>query len=105
VSSGAASRRKGLAGEREVAREFELSGWDVRGLEGEGDWLVFRQIAWRRRTLHLEVKRAELLKIPQWWRQAEAEAPPGVPPVLVFRRSNEPWRVVLNLTDFLYLVG
>jgi hypothetical protein len=104
-----ASRRKGLTGEREAADVFEANGWTVRGLEGSGDWLAFRgsRVAkWAGGvTLHLEVKRQERLRLPEWLAQAKAEAPAGVPPVVVFRQSRGEWYAALPLTELLGLVG
>jgi hypothetical protein len=40
----ASSRRKGLLGEREVARIWQAAGFEVRGLEGLGDHLVLRRM-------------------------------------------------------------
>jgi hypothetical protein len=101
-----ASRRKGLTGEREVADLFERAGWTVRGLESSGDWLAFRggplpELP----ALHLEVKRQERLRLPEWLEQAKAEAPPLVAPVVVFRQSRGEWYAALPLTELLGLVG
>jgi hypothetical protein len=98
---GKAQRDKGLLGEREVRHAFEDAGFTVRGLEGEGDNLAFRDGL----TFHLETKRRERLALPEWIRQAEAEAPSHATPLVVYRRSREPWRVVLPLSEFLQLVG
>jgi hypothetical protein len=102
----AASRRKGVGGEREVAGIFERAGFTVRGLEGQGDQLC---IGPRRggglQTLHVECKRQERLRVPEWLEQARTEAPPGVPPVLVFRQSHGRWYACLPLDDLLGLVG
>src|SRR4051812_26882968 len=52
--------------------------------------------------VHLEVKRAETIKIEAWCRQAEGDAKEGGSvPVVVWRRSGQPWRVTLPLEDFL----
>lgn len=105
----AASRRKGVAGEREVAVRFEQAGWTVRGLEGLGDHLAYSP--WppsqpsSRTVLHLESKRQERLRLPEWLEQARAEAPPGVPPVVVFRQSRGQWIAALPLDDLLELIG
>jgi hypothetical protein len=99
---GSASRRKGLAGEHEVAAIFRAHGFEVRGLEGSGDHLCiarpgFEQLGDRLYfnhaplTIHSEVKRAETMKIWQWLAQLEAEAPPGTLPLLSFRRNRSPW--------------
>jgi hypothetical protein len=102
--SGSASRRKGLAGEHEVAAIFRAQGFEVRGLEGSGDHLAMRRRHWppdarvvtdmvwdAALTIHSEVKRAETMKIWQWLAQLEAEAPPGTLPLLSFRRNRSPW--------------
>lgn len=113
MSGGGASRRKGLAGERAVADTFMNAGWHMRGLEGSGDWLAFRPAvigcecwpAGATVTLHVECKRQERLRIPEWLAQAAAEALPGVPPVLVFRQSRVRWYACLPLDDLLELIG
>lgn len=125
MGSGAASRRKGLAGERECADVFIDAGWTLRGLESSGDWLAFKgtpphdngytyldgkQVAVTYnypgyRSLHVEVKRQERLRITEWVTQAEAEAPPGVPPVVVFRQSRGRWYAVVALDDLLGKIG
>lgn len=116
--SGGASRRKGLTGEREVAARFEQDGFECRGLEGSGDWLAFRNrrpyIPPKRGTvpltsdvvsLHLECKRAERLRLPEWLAQARSEAPSGIPAVVCFRQNRGEWYVALPLDDFLRLIG
>lgn len=52
---------------------------------------------------HCEVKRHERIEIGAWMKQAEADAvkfEDGAP-VVFFRRSREPWRVVMNLKDWM----
>jgi len=51
----------------------------------------------------MEAKRRETLAIPQWLRQAETDARPGLVPVVAFRQSRQPWRVVVPLEEFLRL--
>ena len=107
----AASRRKGLTGEREVAQRFTEAGWHVRGLESGGDQLCVHVAAIERREtapttlLHIEVKRQERLRLPEWLEQARNQAPEGVPPVVCFRQSRGEWYAVLTLDDLLRLVG
>ena len=87
AASGRAARRKGVAGEREVAQRFEAAGWTVRGLKGSGDHLailhrpVFKTDYFDA-TLHLEIKRQERLRLPEWIeRPTEARpASPGCSP-------------------------
>lgn len=108
--SPAASRRKGLVGEREVADLFESWAWEVRGLEGSGDWLAFLSTANRQvmpcvpLSLHVEVKRQERLRLPEWIAQAKAEAPSGVPPVVVFRQNRTEWVAALPLANLLEVI-
>ena len=94
-------RDKGLRGEREVRALVEQQGLAARGLEGQGDHLVVCADAL---TLHLEVKRQERIEIAKWCRQAEADAPAGTVPIVVFRRSKEPWRATLDFGHLLALL-
>jgi hypothetical protein len=118
AASGRAARRKGVAGEREVAQRFEAAGWTVRGLEGSGDWLAFQparsqeighgpaELLWfPERTLHVETKRQERLRLPEWIEQARTEAPPGVPWLLAHRQSHGEWIATMALDDLLKLLG
>lgn len=98
-----AQRDKGLRGEREVAERFRAAGMEVRGLEGSGDHLVVRHLEGGF-DLHLEVKRQETLCMDKWSRQAEAEAPRGAIPLMIYRRNREPWRVSLLLEDLIGLL-
>lgn len=95
------SRDKGLLGELQVRHVFEEAGFPVRGLEGLGDQLV---VCGDAVTLHVEVKRAEHLRMSEWSKQAESEAPPGVVPLVVYRRNREPWRVSILLDDLIALL-
>ncbi len=54
--------------------------------------------------MHVEVKRCEKLKLPEWTRQAESQCGDDVP-LVVYRSSREPWRVSLPFEDFLNLLG
>jgi len=102
---GASSRRKGLDAEREVATLFRAFGWEVRGLEGAGDWLCVSRRAAGVSLLHLECKRAERLRIPEWLEQMAGDAPAGSLPVLAFRQNRQPWRVVVDLEQLLELLS
>lgn len=105
--SGARTRRKGIVAEREVANLFEQAGFEVRGLEGQGDHLALRGSTFEPPFLvfHLEIKRQEALRVPEWLRQCVEEAPNGTLPVLCFRRSREKWVACLQLDDFLNLLS
>jgi hypothetical protein len=107
----ASSRRKGVLGEREVARIWQAAGFEVRGLEGLGDHLV---IFARRpqpgmqpmtETLHMEVKRQERVRLPEWLAQAKAEAPQGTIPVVAFRQNKGEWYAALSLESLAELAS
>lgn len=102
---GKAQRNKGAAAEREVAAIInDRLGTDLRrtplsgGMTWKGDIR-----GWDR--MHVEVKRQERLSIPAWVKQAEDDCPEGDIPLVVFRQSREPWRVVIRLDDLLGLAG
>lgn len=95
-----ASRRKGLAGEREVAAIFQAAGFDVRGLEGSGDHLCVRRDGL---TIHSEVKRRERLNVWELIAQMEEEAPQGTVAVGTFRRNRSRWYAVVALDDLVRL--
>lgn len=103
--SGAGRRRKGVTGEREVTQLLQANGFAVRGLEGLGDHIATRGSAGHLLALHLEVKRQERLRIPEWLRQCIDETPEGMVPLLTYRRSNESWVAVLLLDDLLELIS
>jgi hypothetical protein len=102
--SGAGRRRKGVVGEREVKEIFAAWGFTVRGLEGLGDHMATKRGREGLIAFHLEVKRQERLRVPEWMAQAEAESPDGFIPLLCYRRSNEKWHAVLGLGDLLGLI-
>lgn len=98
------SRNKGAAGEREVAKILRERGYtgarrgvqyhggpdspDVRGLPG----------------FHLEVKRVEKGSIYKFMEQAREDAGWENVPLVVHRRSNEPWMVIIDLDEFLNIM-
>lgn len=99
---GKSSQRKGRGGELELVQILHSYGFqdvrpgkpisygeepDVVGLPG----------------VHVEVKRAEKLKITEWMQQAARDAAhfgDGVP-VVFHRRNRQPWLVTLHLDDFI----
>lgn len=103
------SRRKGANSER------ELAGILTAGLQALGhDIEVRRTPASGGKTkgdlyglpgYHVEAKRREKIAIHQWMAQAEADAPEGSIPLVIFRRSHEPWSVVLSLDAFIPLIS
>lgn len=95
-----AERRKGVVGEREFARVWTDAGFEVRGLESGGDLTI----TGRGVHLHGESKRQERAQVPLWVRQVERDARDGVPWVLGYRASREPWTAVVRLDTFLSLL-
>ncbi len=100
---GTKSQRKGRGGELELAKILQAAGLpaeaapplnygsqpDLTGLPG----------------IHVEVKRHEQLRIPEWMAQAEQDADKfrdGLPAVF-HRRNGEQWRVTMNLKDWITL--
>lgn len=99
--SGNRSRRKGKTAEAEVSRILSDRGiHHDRLLDGRhqvhGDILAG--------DLALEVRRREKVSITRWSADHEAEVPDHLTPAVVYRSNGEPWRVSLQLEDFLDLV-
>jgi Holliday junction resolvase len=99
---GKAERAKGAEAEREVARILTAAGFPAsrnarNGLSAED---VSHQIP----GVWLEVKRRERLNVSEAMNQARAGAAAGQVPMIVHRRSREPWLVTLPLTDLLKMM-
>jgi hypothetical protein len=102
---GASQRRKGAAGEREALKllGLELGEMLQRNLqqtrEGGADCLCIKGFA-------VEVKRQERLSRPSWWRQAcEQARRVGAEPMVLYRRSREPWQALIHTVDEKYREG
>lgn len=108
------SRAKGVAFEREVAKAFEAAGFTVRGLESGGDHFVVgsryhSKVAgdgtlrneYDGIVIHVECKRAERMKLPEWLRQQAKDAPPRTLRVLVFKQSRQPAYAVVPFDQYL----
>lgn len=100
---GAKSQRKGRAAELELSRIFQAHGFDVR----PGDPLNFGKEPDLSGLpgVHIECKRAEALRLSEWMAQAAADAErfQDGAPTIFFRRSREPWAVVMKLEDWIRL--
>lgn len=95
---------KGARGEREVAELFRLAGFKCDRTPNSGGLMIAGDLVGDV-PVHVEVKRAERLKLPEWLAQAREEAPAGVTPVVAFRRNNEPWHAVVPLEAFVTLLS
>ena len=101
--SGKSSQAKGRRAELELAHILQGNGYNVepgRALSygREPDLVGLPHI-------HIECKRAEALRLSEWMEQAERDAErfeDGLPAVF-YRRSREPWRVVMGLADWMEL--
>ena len=92
-----ASRRKGKAGELEVAALLRnLLGTTVTrnlGQARDGGHDLIGLPGWSP-----EVKRAAKPRIVEWWKQAVEQAN-GAKPVLLYRTDRRAWRAVIALAD------
>lgn len=93
----ASQREKGRKAEAEVRSIYEAHGFTVRGLEGGGDHLAIGHGL----TIHSEVKRQEVLRLPLWTRQARAEAPAGTLPIVAYRRNRAEWQALVPEVEIL----
>jgi hypothetical protein len=97
--NGRGARNKGAAGEREVAKILtDNLGFVVKrnlgqARDGADDITIEK--------FRIEVKRKEALAIDKWSAQVEACAKPGEVPMVIYRRSGQPWRVCLLLDNFI----
>ena len=101
------SKRKGNQAERELLRI--LTGYgvqahrnDQRYIGGESNPDIAAQIG--PVSVHVECKRVERLSLAAALRQAHRDARDALP-VVVHRRSREPWLVTMELTDILEALG
>lgn len=101
---GSASRRKGVTGELEVARIFQAAGFDCNRVPNSGA-LRIKGDLYGDMPVHVEVKRAERCSVWEWIKQATDEAPQGVAPVVVFRRSHTNWHAILPLHTLVVLLA
>ena len=95
---GLPSRRKGASGEREVRdilRRF--------GIEARRDGRLDDDLVHGLDGFHIEVKRREQYDLGPWLEQAEEDAK-GREPIVVFRKSKQPWRAVIRLEALLQIL-
>lgn len=99
------SNQKGKRGERELAERIREHGFEARRgqqYEGSSDSPdVVSDIDW----IHWECKYTEKFQLYPSLEKAEKEAGSGVVPVVAHRRNRKSWVAVLDLDDFLSIVG
>ncbi len=97
------SREKGAAGERELAGILKKYGYDCRrgqqycGINGDADVIGIP-------GLHIECKRVEKLNIDDALEQSIRDAKDGELPVVMHRKNRKPWKVTLELDEFMKLL-
>lgn len=99
-----AERDKGARAEREVASLFRQAGFDCNRTPNSGALRISGDL-YGDIPAHVEVKRQETLRIPLWLRQAEADAPAGVLPLVAFRQNQGQWYGVLPLRALVSLLS
>lgn len=96
------SKRKGNAGERELASLLRGHGYNARrgqqfsGANGDADVEGLPGI-------HIEVKRVERLNIYNAMKQSIRDARPGESPAVFHRRNREEWLVTMTFDDWIEL--
>lgn len=94
------SKRKGSAGERELARLLQGYGYDTRrsvqyiGYQPEADVIGIDGI-------HIECKRCEQVRDEVFLQQSERDSQKNEIPVVMYRRNKEKWKVTLRLDLFM----
>ncbi len=126
MTSGKASRAKGVSGERESADIFRAHGFEVVRLQNNvtdaGDyWATLDRsygpngafVGVDRAELVIDSKRRERVRLIEWSRQVEAltgrerqtDGWEDAIPAVAYRPNHEPWRISLRLEDFARLLG
>ena len=96
------SKRKGSAGERELAKILRTYGYDTRrsvqynGMQGQADIVGVP-------GLHIECKRAAQVCDEVFLQQAERDAKKGDIPVVMYRRNGEHWKANMRLEMFMLI--
>jgi Holliday junction resolvase len=102
---GKSQREKGRRGEQEVARILRSRGFDAERIPNSGGLTEKGDVKSKDLPrLHFEVKFQETWSLLKWLRQAIEEALPTQVPVVVFKKSREPWRVSVTLEHYLDLI-
>ena len=102
------SKRKGNRAERELLQLLQSYGIDAhrndqRYIGGVDNPDISARIG--PASVHVECKRVERLAMAAALRQAHRDANGHALPVVVHRRSREPWLVTIQLEDLLQIIG
>lgn len=96
-------RRKGAAGEIEVARIFQAAGFYCDRVPNSGGLRIKGDLHGDL-PLHVEVKRQETARPWLWAAQARAEHAAGRGWCVAMRRSHDEWLAMLPLVDLVRLL-
>lgn len=102
------SKRKGNRAERELLQILQAHGLDARrndqryigGVDNPDISVRIGSL-----SVHAECKRVERLSLAAALRQAHRDANGHALPVVIHRRSREPWLVTVELADLLEVLG
>ncbi len=100
------SRKKGSRGELELVHHLIDRGFDARRgqqFKGSPDSPDIVSAMLTKAGIHIECKRVEAGNLYKWLHQASKDAGSYVP-VVMHRKSNEPWVAILDLDDFLRFI-
>ena len=96
------SRQKGAAAEREIAKILREHGYTNarRGQQFHGG-PDSPDVVGALDGVHIEVKRVEKLNLTDAYAQSKRDADPSEIPIVVHRKSREPWMVTMSFENFL----
>ena len=102
------SKRKGNRAERELLRLLQSYGLNahrnnqqyIGGIDNPDISVKIGPV-----SVHVECKRVERLAMAAALRQAHRDANGHALPVVVHRRSREPWLITMELADLLEVLG
>ena len=100
--SGRSSQRKGRAAELELARTLQAHGYNVEAgrARSYGEVPDLTGLP----GVHIECKRAEVLRLSEWMQQARRDADRfGGLPAVFHRRNKCPWLVTMELPSWMEL--
>ena len=107
----ASRKNKGRLGQQEISKilqeVFDLRAEDVlsRSMGAQGTDLIMSEAAREIFPFAPEIKRTEKLNLYKAIEQAEDNGKKeGLEPVVIFRRNNDKWRVILDFKKFVGLI-
>ena len=98
------SRRKGAAGERELAKTLRELGVEARRGQQFSGGAESPDVVAALRGIHIECKRVEALQLYPSLEQAKGDAGEGAIPVVAHRKNKREWVAILRLVDLVALL-